>query len=202
MAAFLSPGIGGILSIPGELGGIIQGLAEAKRGLPGQAIIPSPINKIIAATQINLPVNSCDPQAAAQAAAEQMQRTIIEIINNYTTETVSRMAAESPIIQQIQQQLTEIEKVPNSETKSQQIEGLMTERDLHLKALIVAAISFVSRAVPEAAKIANAPTGSIKLIAGVAAHLEAPIGMAINLGRYSGAEAVTVEVISSACAFG
>lgn len=202
MTAFLSPAIGGLLPINGDLGGIIKGLAESKRGLPGQEIIPSPINKIIAATQISLPVNSCDPQAAAQSAAEQMQRTIIEIINNYIVETSSQMATESLAIQQIQQQLTEIENLPNSETKTQQIEGLITERDLQLKAVIVAAISFVSRAVPEAAKIANAPGSSIKMIAGVAAHLEAPVGVAINLGRYSGAEAVTVEVISSACTFG
>jgi len=209
MVSFVAPATGGIQPINGKAGAIIKSLAEAKRGMPGQDIIPHPLNRIIAATQIALAQSSCDPQTAAQRTAAQIQKTIIEIIYNEIQYTIKNTVEQNAEAQQIIKKLQALESLQElSETQFQEMELLNKDLDVQRKAAAIAAISAVSRAAPTVAQAANAAVGAgnVKLIAGVAAHLEAPIGTAINLGRYGGVgEAITVEaieVVSQACAFG
>ncbi|MEG4273800.1 MULTISPECIES: hypothetical protein [unclassified Microcoleus] len=209
MVSFLTPATGGIQPINGRAGSIVKDLAEAKRGVPGQDIIPHPINKIIAATQIALAQPSCDPETATQRTAAQVQKTIIEIIYNAIEDTIKGTLETSVEVQQILKKLEPLEALQELSTSQlQEMELLNKDLDVQRKAATIAAISAVSRAAPTAAQAANAAMGAsnIKLIAGVAAHLEAPVGVAINLGRYGGVgEAITVEaieVVSQACTFG
>lgn len=209
MVSFVTPAVGGIQPINGQAGAIVKDLAEAKRGVPGQDIIPHPINKIIAATQIALAQSSCNPETATQRTAAQIQKTVIEIIYNSIEDTIKSTLEASVEVQQILKKLEPLEALQElSVPQLQEMELLNKDLDVQRKAAAIAAISAVSRAAPTAVQVANAAvaSGNVKLIAGVAAHLEAPIGVAINLGRYGGVgEAITVEaieVVSQTCTFG
>lgn len=209
MVTFVTPAIGGIQPINGKAGAIVKDLIDAKRGVPGRDIVPNPVNKIIAATQIALASPNCEPQTAIQRTAARVQETIIEIIYNEIEYTIKNTLEQSIETQQTVKKLQELTNLQElSEAQFQEMELLNKDLELQRKAATIAAISAISRATPTAAQTVNAAvaSGNIKLIAGVAAHLEAPIGTAINLGRYGAiGEVITVEaveVVSQACAFG
>lgn len=207
MVSFLAPARGGIQPINGRAGGIIEDMITAKKGVPGRDIVINPINKIISTTQIIMPAVSCDPQSATQRTLGQIKVTIEDIITNNIKQTVQQTIEQNAEIKQIENKLEELKQSQElSVSQFQEMEILEIDKANQIKAATIAAISAVSRAMPEAVKIANIAGNNVKMIGGVAAHLEAPIGTAINLGRYGAVgETITVkvvEVVSQTCTFG
>lgn len=213
MVSFVTPATGGIQPINGRNGAIIKDLAEAKRGVPGQNIIPHPINRIIAATQIALAQANCDPQTTIQRTAAEVERTIIEILYKEIEYTIKTNLESNVEVQQILKKLEPLEALQElSVPQLQEIELLNKDLDVQRKAAAIAAITAVSRAAPTAAQAANAAVGAgtLRLAPSMAAainlELQSSLGVAVNLGRYGGvAETVTVEaveVVSQTCTFG
>ncbi|MEG4484857.1 hypothetical protein [Microcoleus sp. D2_18a_B4] len=201
MVSFLTPATGGIQPINGRNGATIEGLINAERGKPGKDIVPNVVNQIIAATQVSVPANACDPQAALQRAQQQIQEKVQLILVNYIQQQVQQEVSNSASIQQLQKELQAIQQTQN-QTESIQQQAEIIEKDMQkqLSGLIVGVVGRASQQLPQVAKLANTNAAGLKTIATVAESLSTFVpSQGINMSAYASATQKTVQTVSQAC---
>ncbi|MEG4294276.1 hypothetical protein Q5692_39035 [Microcoleus sp. C2C3] len=127
MTSFLQTAQGGIQPINGKAGGIVEDAAKADKGKPGHDTVINVVNQITAATQVSLPPNACDPQAALQRAQQQVQQRVQQIIEQHIQQEVQQEVQNSAPIKDLQEQLQTIQQSEQSESTTQQIEVIEKE---------------------------------------------------------------------------
>lgn len=203
MVSFVTPASGGIQPINGRAGSIVEDIVKADRGKPGRDIIPNIINQIEAATQVSLPPNACDPQAALQRAQQQVQQQVQLIIEQHITQQVQQEVQNSAPIIEMQKQLESLKQpqgVEVSESVKQQVEIIEKDIQTQINSAIVGVIGRVSTQLPQAAKVANTSAAGIKTVASVAESLAAFVpSQGINMSAYGSVTQKTVQTVSQAC---
>jgi len=200
MTAFFSPAIGGIQPINGKNGGIINDLIKAEQGKPGQNIIVNSLNQIIAATQVSLPRNSCDPQGQLVRARQEMQQKVQLILTDYITQLTQETVNTSATIKSLSNQLTTLQQTTLSESVSQQIEVIEKDIQKELNGIIVGVIGRASTTLPQVAKVANTSAAGIKTIASVAESLSSFVpSQGINMSAYGTVGQKSIQTVSQAC---
>lgn len=199
MTAFLQTPEGGIQPIDGKNGAITNDLIKAEQGKPGKQLIANTLNQIIAATQVNLPSNACDRQAALLRAQQQIQQRVQVILQNYIIQQSQQTVEISGTIQGLTQNLQNLQKQPQTETVFQQIEVIEKDIQNELNGIIVGVIGRASSALPQAAKVANSSAAGVKTIASVAESLAAFVpSQGINMKNY-GSTVKTIQTVSQSC---
>jgi len=198
MVSFLQTAKGGIQPINGKAGSIIEDAAKAEKGKPGHDVIINVVNQITTATQISLPRNACNPQAALQRAQQQLQQRIQQIIEQHIQQEVRQEVENSTAIKDLQKQLETIQKSEQSESTTQQTEIIEKEIQNQVNSAILGAIGRTATQLPEAAKVANSTAAGIKTVASVAESLSTFVpSQGINMGAYGAQK--TVQTVSQAC---
>lgn len=203
MVSFLTPATGGIQPINGRNGATIEGLINAERGKPGKDIVPNVVNQIIAATQVSVPPNSCDPQAALQRAQQQIQEKVQLILVTYIQQQVQQEVGNSTSIQQLQQQVQQLQNQTQTESIKQQTEVIEKDIQNQLNALIVGVVGRASTQLPQVAKVANTSAAGIKTVATVAESLATFVpSQGINMSAYATTTQKSIQTVSQACYLG
>jgi 23S rRNA pseudoU1915 N3-methylase RlmH len=200
MTAFLNPAIGGLQPINGKNGGIINDIIKAEQGKPGQNIVVNSLNQIIAATQLNLPRNNCDPQGQLVRAQQKVQQQVQLILTNYITQLTQEVVNNSATIKSLSTQLATLQQTVLSESVSQQIEIVEKDIQKELNVIIVGVVGRASQSLPQAAKVANTSAAGIKTIASVAESLSSFVpSQGINMSAYSNVGQKSIQTVSQSC---
>lgn len=201
MVSFVTPATGGIQPINGKAGATIEGLINADRGKPGKDIVPNVVNQIIAATQVSVLLNACDPQAALQRAQQQIQQKVQLILVNYIQQQVQQEVDNSASIQQLQKDLQALQQAQNqTESVKQQTEIIQKDIQNQLNGLIVGVVGRASQQLPQIAKVANTSAAGVKTIATVAESLSSFVpSQGINMSAYASATQKSIQTVSQAC---
>ncbi|MEG4133240.1 hypothetical protein QUA41_30615 [Microcoleus sp. Pol11C1] len=200
MAAFLSPAIGGLQPINGRNGSIINDIIKAEQGKPGQDIVVNSLNQIIAATQVNIPRNNCDPQGQLIRAQQEVQQKVQLILTNYITQLTEETVSTSATIKNLTAQLKTLQQIAVSESITQQIEIVEKDIQKELNGIIVGVIGRVSQTLPQAAKVANTSAAGIKTVASVAESLSSFVpSQGINMSAYTNVGQKSIQTVSQAC---
>lgn len=201
MASFLSLPGGGIQPINGRSGALTEDLKTANQGTPGRDIVVSVVQQINAATQIRIPPNACDPQAALQRAQQQFQQKVQQILENYISQEVQNEVAISPTIIDFQRELQNLQSQQQvTESITQQIEIIETEINKELNKVIIGVIGRAATTLPQVTKVANSTAAGVKTVASVAESLATFVpSQGINMSAYGAAGQRTIQTVSQAC---
>ena len=200
MASFLQTAQGGIQPINGKAGSFTEDLKKANQGKPGQNIVVNLANQIIAATQIRIPPNACDPQTALQRAQQQVQQKVRQIIENHIVQQVQNQVIDSAPITNLQKQLQDLQAQEVTESVIQQVETIEQEIQSTLNAIITVAIQQTALQLPQVTKVANSSAAGIKTIGSVAESLAAFVpSQGINMSAYGSVGQKTIQTVSQAC---
>jgi hypothetical protein len=200
MTAFLSLPGGAIQPINGKAGAITEDLATANRGTPGRDIIVSLANQINAATQIRIPPNACDPQAALQRAQQQFQQRIQQILENFILQEVQNEVATSPVIKNLQEQLQTLQSQEATESAIQQAEIIQKDIEKELNGMIIGVIGRAASQLPQVTKVANSTAAGLKTIGSVAESLATFVpSQGINMSAYGSVGQKGIQTVSQAC---
>jgi hypothetical protein len=201
MVSFLAPAGGGIQPINGRAGSLVEDLKKANQGTPGRDIVVNTVNQIIAASQIYVPPNACDPQAVLQRMQQQAQQKIQLILEQHIQQQVEQDVRNSAPIQEFQRQIQSLRQ--NQEITAsinQQIEILEKDIQKAITVAIVGVIARVSTQLPQVAKAANTSTTGLKTIATVAESLATFVpSQGINMSAYGSIGQKGIQTISQAC---
>ncbi|MEG4579358.1 hypothetical protein QUA71_06945 [Microcoleus sp. MON1_C5] len=200
MVAFVSPAVGGLAPVNGKNGGIINDIIKAEQGKPGQDIVVNSLNQIIAATQVNIPRNNCDPQGQLVRAQQEMQQKVQLIITNYITQLTQETINNSATIKNLTAQLTTLQQTALPESVNQQIEVVQKDIQKELNAIIIGVIGRASTTLPQAAKVANTSAAGIQTVASVAESLSSFVpSQGINMSAYTNVGQKSIQTVSQAC---
>lgn len=200
MTTFLSLPRGGIQPINGKAGAITKDLATANQGTPGRDIIVNLADQINAATQIRIPPNACDPQAALQRAQQQFQQRVQQIVENFILEEVQKEIAASPVIKSSQQQLQDLQSQEATESVTQQVEIIQKDIEKEVNGMIVGVIGRTATQLPQVTKIANSTAAGLKTIGSVAESLATFVpSQGINMSAYGSVGQKGIQTVSQAC---
>jgi len=201
MTAFLSLPGGGIQPINGKNGSLINDLETANRGTPGRDIIINVVNQIHAATNVRIPANACDPQAALQRVQQQFQQRVQQILENYITQEVQNEVAASPVIKGLQEELQNLQSSQETtESIAQQVEAIEKDINNQLNSMIVGVIGKAATQLPQVTKIVNSTAAGVKTVASVAESLATFVpSQGINMSAYGSVGQKGIQVVSQAC---
>jgi hypothetical protein len=200
MTAFLSLPGGGIQPINGKAGSITKDLTIANQGTPGRDVVVSLANQINAASQVRIPPNACDPQAALQRVQQQFQRNIQQILENYIVQQVQNEVAASPVIKNLQEQLQNLQSQGNTESAMQQVEIIEKDMENQINGMIVGVIGRAAVELPQVTKVANSSAAGVKTIGAVAESLSTFVpSQGINLSAYRSIGQKGIQTVSQAC---
>jgi hypothetical protein len=200
MTSFLQTAKGGIQPINGRAGSLVENLNQANQGTPGKDVIVNVVNQIIAATQVNMPVNVCDPQAALQRTQQRVQQQVQQILENYIIQEVKNELAVSAPVLDLQKQLQNLQLQPQTESINQQIEIVEKEMQNNVRNAIVGVVGRAATQLPQVTKVANSTAAGLKTVSSVAESLATFVpSQGINMSAYGGAGQKTIQTVSQAC---
>jgi hypothetical protein len=200
MSAFLSLPNGSIQPINGTAGTTVKDLTTANQGTPGRDVIVNVVNQIHAATQIRIPPNACDPQAALQRAQQQFQQRVQQILENHILQEVQNEVAVSPTIKSLQEQLQNLQSQEATESITQQAEIIQKDIESQLNTVIIGVIGRAAVELPQVTKVANSTAAGIKTVASVAESLATFVpSQGINMSAYGSVGQKGIQTVSQAC---